>query len=198
MPEKLLVQFLERWIRDAEFRGKVLHKELTTLGAEKYTADQIQALLSLDRETILAQIVKEFEGLGMDLDKAKKEAGRPQRIMAGSGYAEGDVHVRGVTPATIARGDTRHVVVRGQGFQWDSPVGNIQVQFVLGDVANPTATETYPAIDLGNDVDIYQRVTVEATLNQVGIWKVFARNVPSSGDNSGWSTETVTVTVTEP
>ena len=51
MPDRLLVQFLEKWIRDAEFRCRVLHKEQTTLETEEgLSQHQIDTLLSLDKQ----------------------------------------------------------------------------------------------------------------------------------------------------
>lgn len=199
MPDILLVQFLERWIRDDEFRRKVLHKEKTTLSDYGLLDSQIQKLLTLDKDVILAEIAKEFEDLGVDLDKAKREMKRPSPSVIMSGqmmYSEGAVHVRGVTPQLLKRGEARHVVIRGQGLEWDSQLQDIEVDFNHKDVAAPILCT--PVIDFGCDVDVYQRVTVEVTLDKLGIWKVRARNRPSPYDNTaGWSAEEVVVLVTE-
>lgn len=73
MPTKYLVEFLAKWIRDEEFRCKVLHKEQTTLQEWELTTPQIMDLLSLDKKRIVKRLVDELEGLGIDLQQAQQE-----------------------------------------------------------------------------------------------------------------------------
>jgi hypothetical protein len=77
MPKKYLVEFLARWIRDEEFRCQVLHKEQTTLEDWELTTPQIMDLLSLDKERIVDRLVKELEGLGIELETVQKEVYGP-------------------------------------------------------------------------------------------------------------------------
>lgn len=74
MPQKFLVEFLAKWIREKEFRCQVLHKEQTTLQNYGLTQYQIDDLLSLDKPTIIKRLVDELElDLAIDLEKVKKE-----------------------------------------------------------------------------------------------------------------------------
>jgi hypothetical protein len=246
MPTKYLVEFLAKWIRDKDFRCEVLHKEATTLINFELDGNQRAALLSLDEDTILEQIRKEFHALGVDLAQLKQEVGgglivvdpeledpnappgnellggrgglptvagndairraafaalgrggdRSGRasVNPGSGglppimlstattYTEGQIHIRGISPNSMSEGETKTVVLRGQGFD-DDP----EVRFELG-------TEHVEAVveSIGCDFDVYQRVHATVTINKAGEWTARARN---SGTTEPWSTEDVVLTV---
>lgn len=111
-------------------------------------------------------------------------------------YSEGQVHVRGVTPLTVAKGAESVLVLRGQGFDAscaDTPAGTSAETSVTPEVRFKLGSKTAPGVVLGItcDVDVYQRVTVKVTLDELGQWSVQARNNP----NEPWSTEFVTVGV---
>lgn len=248
-PEKYLVEFLAKWIRDEDFRCAILKRELSELQAYGLTEPQINDLLTLDKQTIVGRILKEFEhDLGIDLPRVKSEvhgveitplppgAGSPSPVNPGGGselilpvrrprlpglgsasvrramaavgasstagvveaayattvaflmsaatvYAEGQVHIRGVTPPTLSQGDDRILVIRGQGFDEAS---KIQVRFRKG-----PKHKNADVLGVTCDVDVYQRVTVRVTLDELGEWAVQARN---QGE-SVWSTEDVSVVV---
>jgi hypothetical protein len=198
MPEKFLVEFLAKWIRDADFRCQVLHKELTTLQDWEMSGPQIQDLVSLDKARILDRVIKELEGLGIDLDQVRNEVNPAGLVLTGSGgtdggssgglmsaatvYYEGQVHLRGVTPQTIGKDKTRHVVLRGQGFDASKQV---QVKFEKG-----TTEVLREVIGISCDVDVYQRAIVEVTLNETGEWSVYAQN-----PGEPWSSEDVVLFV---
>jgi hypothetical protein len=188
MPTKYIVEFLAKWIRDEDFRCKVLHKEVTSLQDWELTGEQVDDLLSLNKETILKRILKEFEDdLGVNLDKVQMEViGVPQPPILGptaaamaTVYTEGAVHVRGTDPQTVPVGVEKMVVLRGQGFE-----GTPQVQFERG-----TKSVSPTVVSVSCDVDVYQRVAVNVELDEVGEWKVKARNT----NTDPWSTELVVV-----
>jgi hypothetical protein len=190
MPKKYVVEFLARWIRDEEFRCKVLHREITTLQDWELTGEQVDDLTSLDKQKILNRILKEFEtDLGVDLDKVQQEVIGvpappilgPTAAAMGTVYTEGAVHVRGIQPKTVPVGVEKVLVLRGQGFE-----GTPQVTFERG-----TTSVTPTVVSVSCDVDVYQRVTMKVTLNEVGEWTVRARNVSTDP----WSAEFATVQV---
>ncbi len=196
MPNKFLVEFLAEWIRDPDFRCAVLHQELTKLQQWGLIGPQRLVLLTLDEQTILNQIRQEFAALGVDLDKLKQEISGITIAGTGSGstggvaaastmYPGGEVHVRGVTPVTIAANLQRSIMIRGQGFDCNDQT---EVKFEKGGVEEDGTVIGAIACD----IDIYQRVTVQVKLTETGSWRVKARNAA----DPDWSTENVILTVT--
>jgi hypothetical protein len=196
MPNKFLVEFLAQWIVDPVLRCAVLHQEQTTLQQWGLIGTQRFALLSLDEQTILNQIKQEFTALGVDLDRVKQEvtgvvvggagvAGTGGVAAASTMYPAGEVHVRGVTPVTIAVNLQRNITIRGQGFDCNDTT---EVRFEKGGVEEDGTVIG----GIACDIDIYQRVTVQVKLNETGSWRVKARNA----SDPDWSTENVILTVT--
>jgi hypothetical protein len=76
MPSKFLVEFLALWIRDEAFRCAVMHQENTALDNYGMTAKQKLVLLSLDKERIIPELVRELEeDLGIDLSRVREAVG---------------------------------------------------------------------------------------------------------------------------
>jgi hypothetical protein len=75
-PTKFLVELIAAWIRDESLRCKILHKEIDGLKAFGLNDYQINALLSLDKDTILARLAMELEEfLEVDVAQVQSESG---------------------------------------------------------------------------------------------------------------------------
>jgi len=181
MPDKYLVEFIAQWIRDEDLRSKVLREEVTEMADWGLDANQSADLRSLDKDRIRDRMLDELtKDLGIDLDQILQDFAATGGQggaggSAGSGYEEGNVHVRGVVPTTVKSGLESVVVVRGHG--WEE---NVEIVFVP---AGGGAEVVAERLDLGSDVDVWQRVTVKVTLPDAGTWQLVAK-VPGKGDSS--------------
>src|SRR5262249_42079845 len=114
-----MVEFLAQWIRDEGLRRKVLFREQTAMQDWGLEQTQIDDLISLDSDDILAKLREELEdGLGIDLDQVLSDITSTGGMGTGGGaaYQEGKAHVRGVEPAKITRNLESIVIVRGHGY----------------------------------------------------------------------------------
>ena len=173
MGKKLIVEFIIDWIRDKALREKVLHKETTEMGSFGLDGSQIGEL----RKFKLAEIGKRVaDELGVDLDDLRHAIYGPDSAtgaVAAAAYDEGKTHIRRVVPKIVTQGTQSTVVLWGHGFKSDA--SKITVEFVTGPLlSRVTVPGTVTGVECG--VDVWQRVSVDLKLTQVGDWMVQAHN----------------------
>lgn len=197
MANKLIVEFLNQWMRDKALRCKVLHKENTELGLWGLDVEQRAALKSFDETKIVDQILKEFALLGIDLDELRKAiyglvagGGGPAGGLSTASYDEGKTHIRRVEPGVVTLNTQTDVVLLGQGFKDVS--GKITVE-----CRRPMKTVAGAVQSVSCGVDVWQRVTVRVTLDEVGDWEVLAHNDDDldGAGNPVWSNPSGTIHV---
>jgi hypothetical protein len=173
MANRLIVDLIYDWIRDQKLREGVLHKEETNMNAYGLEDKQIKILRKFKLEEIAGRICEE---LGVDLDDLRQAIYGPDSAAGAAGaaaYDEGKTHIRRVVPKVAPNGTQTTFVLWGHGFKADNT--KITVEFVTGPPNNPVIVQgTVTAVECG--VDVWQRVTVTATLNQTGDWAVRAHN----------------------
>jgi|SRR5262245_9830758 len=194
-PEKFLVEFFAEWIRNEDFRKRVLFQEKTEMREWKLSAAQSKTLRSLDEKDIKDLLFEELTdpttGLGIDLTAILKAFVRyPAKGgggATGNAYDEGNTHVRGVIPEEIKKGVESVVVVLGHG--WDD---TLEVGFE--DISGALPNEPGELIDVDSEIDVWQRATVKVTLPAKGDWRVVA--TVASNKKAPDSTEDVLLAVT--
>jgi hypothetical protein len=188
MAKKLIVDFLFDWVRDAQLRQKVLHKEKTELGNYGLDTDQIGAL----RKFVLPQIAKRMaDELGVDLDDLRHAVYGPDSdggtgALGAAAYDEGKTHIRRIHPAIVTQSAASAIMLCGHGFKSDP--SKVTVEFLTGSPAAPTTVKG-TVTGVSCDIDVWQRVAVNVTLNQTGEWAVRAHNDDDvdAGGNIVWS-----------
>lgn len=178
----LLVNFVSDFVRDVPgVRCAVLKNDVEGLRAYGLSDQQIAELRSFDPNRVLTMLHSELLAMGIDLVKKGKEVGglltsTPKPPGGGFGllasqsmYSAEFLHIRGIDPPAIARATATTIVLRGNGFGQHP-----QIRFTLAE--QPEVVQE--VLSVSCDVDLYQRVTLVATLNSAGEWKVEARNPP--------------------
>jgi hypothetical protein len=190
MAEKTIVDFLHDWMRSKPLREKVLHKEKTEMGSYGLDDAQIKEL----RNFRLLKIAKRMaDELGLDLDDLREAVYGPDDpsgagAVGAAAYDEGRTHIRRVVPAIVSRGVASEVVLWGHGFKSDKT--KVTVEFLNG--PPPPTTVAGVVTDVQCGIDVWQRITVQMTLNQTGDWTVRAHNdddetPPPGSGNWIWS-----------
>jgi hypothetical protein len=175
-PEKFLVEFFAEWIRNEDFRKKVLFREETEMEEWKLSERQSKTLRSLVDEDIKDLLFEELtdpdEGLGIDLTAILKAFARyPSKgggFSVGAAYEQGSTHVRGVIPEEIKAGVESVLVVLGHG--WND---TLEVEFE--DQSKTLPNLIAEKIDVDSEINVWQRATVKVTLPK-GTWRVVARS----------------------
>jgi hypothetical protein len=176
MPNKLIIEFVNDWIRKKNVRCAVLHKEDTAMVAEQLDATQRTVLKSFDKALIWEEILKEMKTLGIDLDALRKAIWNldpgvnPVGGLSTAVYDEGKTHIRRVEPAVISISAATPLVLLGQGFK--EAAASITVECRKAGFP----TKSFKASSVSCGVDVWQRVTVNVTLDQTGDWEIFAQN----------------------
>jgi hypothetical protein len=194
-PEKFLVEFFAEWIRNEDFRKRVLYQERSEMREWKLSAAQSRTLRSLEEQDIKDLIFEELTdpntGLGIDLTAILKAVVRYPSQGGGGGtgnaYEEGNTHVRGVIPEKIKHGVESVVVVRGHG--WDD---TLEVEFE--DISGALPNEVGELIEVDSDINVWQQAVVKVTLPAKGDWRVVAKI--ASNKKAPDSTEDVLLAVT--
>lgn len=174
-PDRLTIEFLVDYLNQPDLRCKVLRAERDGLADWGLNADQIDDLVSLQKNRILKRIADELKARGADVDKAYEDIYGPgsiPEVAAAMMYTQGEVHIREVEPAAIPSGSPQRVELRGQGF---AAPGDLSVEFRSAQHGTVTATVE----SLRCDVDVRQYVTVSVELSGTGPWEIFAK---SAGD----------------
>jgi hypothetical protein len=196
-PEKYLVEFFAKWIRDDDLRQKVLFREIEKLADLRYSAGQSAALRSLDQKRIAKLLVKELtdknNGLGIDLQAildawVRYPSRRGYGGNAGFAYDEGSTHVRGAKPLKFKAGTFQNVTILGHG--WDD---SLKVWFENPPNSKSATFEDGVVGPVSSDIDVWQRAVVKVKLPTKGKWRVVAsvKKNPQAD-----STENVLITAT--
>lgn len=162
----LLVHFISDFLRDTKLRCAVLENEEIGLAEYGLNDKQAEVLLTFETPKILKFIEDELRGLGIDMEKKKEEM--PAAILASSNfYQAGDVHPRKVVPHTIKVNQSCRLTLCGNGFDQYT-----QVRFTIGIVPDAVVARV---VSSHCDVDLYQRIELEAELPLEGEWIVQVR-----------------------
>jgi len=182
MRKPLLVHFIADFLRDEEFRARLLHNEDDAMTKYGLDTEQMDLLREFDSGRILAELGNELQQLCEDVDKKGREVSQSilrMRTLAASAsaYEAGALHIFGVYPQKIRVNETTEVIVRGNGFD-RLP----EFRFALpadAKVEPPTKHFTFTATQVVSEVDLNQRARIKVTLDEVGIWRVQGRNAPT-------------------
>jgi hypothetical protein len=190
MANKLIIEFVNDWIRDtAGIRCRVLHNENTEMTNWGLDVSQRNALKSFDRPAVVKKIIEELLLLGIDLDDLRKSIwglapGDTSAVNAAL-YDQGRTHIRRVEPAVVTADTPTPVVLLGQGFTNNAA----QIAVRCEKAGEPVQAFVPASVSCG--VDVWQRVTVTVRLSPAGDWTVSAQN---AGD-ADWSLPTGTIHV---
>lgn len=205
-PEKLLVEFIVEFINNEAFRFNVLRRERTTMEQFGLNSAQINTLLTLKSADILPVIKDELVAWGADIDaldplsqasraaaakvlKAVEEgtAGLSAiraLVASASMYAEGQIHIREVSPGMASVNQPTSVELKGHGFdigQNNNVTVTPQIRFSKLNEQGSIDTSVTPvivsALDVTVDNDLYQHATLQVTLTSAGTWAIDARNM---------------------
>jgi hypothetical protein len=171
-----VIQFIDAFMKNEDFRFAVLHKEFDRMREFGLTDPQILTLQSLNAKDIQKLLLDETKAAGADVEAAFRmvnfgcdESGGPLGPQAM--YEQGLIHVRCVTPFAAPAGSVQVALV-AHGL-----AKNAQFQ-LRKDTATVSATIIEPP-SVGDD--LFQHVRIQANLT-AGQWEILGRNPEEAGD----------------
>lgn len=184
-----VIQFIDAFMKNEEFRFAVLHKEIDRMREFGLTDPQILTLQSLNALDIQKMLLDETKAAGADVEAAFRmvnfgcdAAGDPLGPQAM--YEQGKIHVRCVTPSAAPAGEVQmSLVVHGL---------TKNAQFQLRKDAATVGAAVIQAPHVGDD--LFQHVSIKATLT-AGTWQVLGRNPEEAGDFAEQTDTPKTITI---